>query len=177
MQLFYALPLYCIFISSMLALIIWNILYICLKVRFSKTLNLFAYLNKILSIISIFVIIYITILSRKSCIQEIEMIPFHSFIKAKIQPELYRSMFMNIVLFFPIGIFMPFSFKIRSYKNIFYTLIFALAFSISIETLQYIFSLGYCEIDDVIMNSIGVALGTLSFLISKFIEKKVNACA
>lgn len=172
MHFFYALPLYCIFIGSMLAIIIWNIICICLKVKFSKSLKLFVYLNKILLTISLFVIICITILSRKSYIQEIDFIPFHSFIKAQLQPEIYRSMFMNIALFFPIGFFMPFSFKIGSYKNVLHTLIFALVFSISIETIQYIFSLGYCEIDDVFMNFLGALFGALSFIISKLIESR-----
>lgn len=156
----------------MLAITIWDIIYICLKVNFFKALKFFVYLNKVLLTIFVFVIIFITILSRNSYIQQIDLIPFNSFIKAQIQPELYRSMFMNIVLFFPIGIFMPFSFKIRSYKNVLHTLLFALVFSISIETIQYIFSLGYCEIDDVIMNFLGALFGSLSFIISKLIESR-----
>lgn len=133
-------------------------------------LNMFVFLNRFLLILSIFIIIYTTLLTRKVFIRELELFPFYSFIKAKQQPEIYRSMFMNIVLFVPIGIFMPFSFKDRSNKNIYLTLIFALSLSILIEAVQYVLGLGYSEIDDVIMNFLGAFIGSLSYIVSRFIE-------
>lgn len=171
MQFFYALPIHCVFIEFLFIIIVWNFIYIGTKTKFSK---LFLYLNRVLLIIYFFIIIYITLLSRKAYIQEIDLIPFHSFIKAQLQPEIYRSMFMNFILFSPIGIFMSFCFKRRSDKNIYITLIFAILFSILIETLQYILKLGYCEIDDVIINSLGALWGSLSYRISRFIELRKN---
>ena len=76
------------------------------------------------------------------------------------------------ILFSPIGIFMFFSFKMKSNKNIYFPLIFALILSFLIENNQYIFGLDYCEIDDVIMNFKGATFGTMPFLICKFIEHK-----
>ena len=48
-------------------------------------------------------------------------------------------------------------------KPIKYTIIIACLFSIGIELSQYIFSLGLCETDDVIFNTLGAAGGTCAF--------------
>ncbi|MGN0382710.1 MAG: VanZ family protein [Eubacterium sp.] len=40
------------------------------------------------------------------------------------------------------------------------------------ETLQYVFHLGRCEVDDVIMNAIGVAFGLLAYILVSYIEKR-----
>jgi glycopeptide antibiotics resistance protein len=68
----------------------------------------------------------------------------------------YSNIFGNILLFFPL----PFILKIfiREYK--FSTVLsISIAFSIAIESLQYIFEVGVADIDDVILNTIGACIG------------------
>ena len=45
-------------------------------------------------------------------------------------------------------------------------MIAAFLFSISIEAIQYYLALGLCEVDDVIMNTLGTMIGTLAYFLS-----------
>lgn len=108
-------------------------------------------------------IIYITLLRRSAHSREIILIPFYSFVMAKKQPEIFREMLMNIFLFVPLGLFLPFTFKS---KNVLKSIISAFILSLIIETVQYLFGLGLAEADDVLMNTLGTFIGSTSFWIA-----------
>lgn len=61
----------------------------------------------------------------------------------------------NFLLFIPLGFFLKF-FIARSNSTL---LLYALALSVLIELIQLIFHWGVCDIDDVILNSIGALAG------------------
>lgn len=110
------------------------------------------------------VIFYTTVYSRTETVGQMILIPFYSFVEAGRQPEMYRSMLMNVFLFVPVGLSLPFVLSKRKHP-VMVTVIIACLFSVSIEALQYCFSLGLCETDDVIMNTLGSAIGTLGYMI------------
>ena len=60
---------------------------------------------------------------------------------------------LNILFFIPYGLLFPWK---HNWKRVFMT---ALVLSISIELSQYIFNLGWCEVDDVISNTLGAMIG------------------
>ena len=105
------------------------------------------------------VILYTTVYTRGENPQAPVLMPFHSFIEARVQPELYRSMLMNIFLFEPIGLSLP-NILPKKAHPVAVTVIFAMLFSISIEASQFCFKLGRCETDEVIMNTLGAVIGT-----------------
>ncbi len=107
------------------------------------------------------VIFYMTVYTRGESPSEAILIPFQSFQEAKIQPELYRSMLMNVFLFVPIGLSLPFVLGKGKLPG-FLTVAGALAFSAGVEYLQYRYGLGRCEVDDIIMNTLGAAVGCLA---------------
>lgn len=107
-------------------------------------------------------IFYMTVYARGESPSEAVLVPFQSFQEAKIQPELYRSMLMNVFLFVPIGLSLPFVLHKRS-SSIVITVLFAFLFSTLIEYLQFRYSLGRCEVDDVIMNTLGAVVGCLAY--------------
>lgn len=78
--------------------------------------------------------------------------------------ELYRTNFMNAVLFFPAGLLgceaLPKRWN-KSWKAALITVLFALA-SLGIEYTQYQFGLGLAETDDVIHNTLGTLLGAIA---------------
>lgn len=77
-----------------------------------------------------------------------------------------RNIAGNIVLLVPWGFLIPILFrKVYMVKTIF---ILTLLLSSLIETVQYIFTLGVCDIDDVIYNIAGALLG---FYLFKFIHR------
>ena len=53
------------------------------------------------------VILYMTVFARGEKTQPAVLMPFSTLAEAKIQPELYRAMLMNIFLFEPIGLSLP----------------------------------------------------------------------
>lgn len=96
---------------------------------------------------------------------EPELIPFHSYraVMAGGNKEILRSNFMNVVLFYPAGLFacelLPKSWS-RAKRVILVTVLFALV-SAGIEFCQYHFALGQAEVDDVIHNALGALIGAL----------------
>ncbi len=125
--------------------------------------NLF---NFFLLAFSVFVMIYTTILKREGGNGQIELSPFYTFVLAKQQVEYYRTFFMNALLFVPLGLSMPYMLSKKPRKwPVFVTTVFAAVLSAGIEFLQYYYHLGRCETDDVIANTLGAAVGTLSYSI------------
>ncbi|MGN1316836.1 MAG: VanZ family protein [Acutalibacteraceae bacterium] len=86
------------------------------------------------------------------------LVPFNS-LKYAFQgnEEGFRTCFMNMLLFYPFGCLCFGINKIKKHKGIIYFCI-GLLISLLIETLQYIFNLGFAEADDLIFNTLGVII-------------------
>lgn len=67
----------------------------------------------------------------------------------------------NILLFFPFGFLSPFAWK--KMKSIRYCVPAACLFSCGIEALQFVTKRGFCQLDDVVMNTLGAFWGWLLF--------------
>lgn len=120
-------------------------------------------LNMVLLLAAVAGVLYLTVFSRESRDAELVLIPFYSFWEAKEQPEMYRSMLMNLFLFVPVGLVMPFALPQHVSCKIVITVVFAAMLSGGIEIVQYVWGLGRCEVDDVIMNALGAGVGACSF--------------
>lgn len=71
------------------------------------------------------------------------------------------NIFGNIFAFSPFGFFLP---MISSKKISFlYVILLSFEFSLSIELLQLIFKVGIFDVDDLLMNTLGVAIGYLVY--------------
>ena len=71
-----------------------------------------------------------------------------------------RNIILNILLFIPFGYLFPSLFpKLRWWQVI----LLGLAFSLCIELLQLITKLGYADVDDLINNTLGTAIGWLCY--------------
>lgn len=112
---------------------------------------------------------------REVTTRVLDLNPFSLFIKAHEQSEMYRSMYMNLVMFLPLGVSLPFvlSFKKIS-SNILIAILIGFIFSVLIESIQYFFSIGNAEAADVMCNTVGVLVGTLPYLISNLIIRRKN---
>ena len=123
--------------------------------------------NSLIAIGAIGMIGVATLSARSGSGTELILTPFHSFREARTQPELYRSMLMNVFLFFPMGLTLPYALPEKWSRKGLLTILFAMFFSIGIEIAQYHFRLGRAETDDVICNTLGCVIGTLSYYMSK----------
>ena len=109
-------------------------------------------------------ILWRTIGNRSGGEREICLVPFYSFIAARITSERYRSLVANILLFIPFGMTLPFWIRRHPVRTTVYV---AAGVALIIELSQYVFGLGLCEVDDVIFNTMGAAFGTLACVWSK----------
>lgn len=169
-RIFYGLPLHNIVGYMILLALVWALL----DHTFTRTdtkRTLWKAGNGFIFIGMIAVIGVITIASRSEG-TEVVLTPFHSFVEARMQPEIYRSMLMNVFMFFPLGLTLPYALPEKWRCHILITILFALIFSVSIEYSQYYFSLGRAETDDVICNTLGCTIGTISYWLSNVRDKK-----
>ena len=119
-----------------------------------------------LAILSLAAILYTTVFSRAPTVIELHLIPFSSFVRAQTNREVYRSMLMNVFLFVPLGLSLPFVLRGTADKRLWLTALVAFALSASIEAIQFAFSLGMVETDDVLCNTVGATLGACAYPLS-----------
>lgn len=112
------------------------------------------------------VTLWITVLHRTpGIVYPLEWIPFHSLraLFATGQREILRTNFMNTALFYPAGLLAAALLPKR--WRYWLTLLIAIfaVFSFGIEYAQYHWVLGRPEMDDVVFNTLGAALGGAMF--------------
>lgn len=130
--------------------------------------------NLALLLVSAAMILYATLFSRAEGSGGLILTPFASLTAARVQPELYREMLMNVFLFFPLGLTLSNALPRRwNYRRrIGVTVLAGCALSAGIECAQYRFALGLAETDDVLCNTLGAFIGSTSLLIAHAIEKR-----
>ena len=111
-------------------------------------------------------VVYITVGNRSGTPSiSHHFLPFHSYREVMNggNPEILRSNFMNVALFYPAGLIFA-ALLSRKWPRVLRCLLATavlLAMSAAIEWAQFRLNLGHCEIDDVIHNTLGALLGSL----------------
>lgn len=120
--------------------------------------------NALLLLTALLAILFITVFSRTPGVYPVILQAFRSLREAQEQPEMYRTMLMNVLLFEPfalaLGQLLPREWI--GWLRILTVLLIGVLLSALAEWLQYRFSLGRVETDDVICNGLGSLLGSLS---------------
>ena len=100
---------------------------------------------------------------------QVNLVPFHSYREVMNggNPEIYRSNFMNAVLFYPAGLLATALLpeKRPGWCRCILVVLLLGALSVGIEYAQYFWRLGRVEIDDVIHNTAGALAGSLAALL------------
>ena len=110
--------------------------------------------------------------SQRASIRSINLIPFRSIAEyasgrsENLRRFAFGNVVGNIAIFIPLGIYLPLLKKGKT--GLFYLFVIAMA-SISVEIIQGAFAIGVSDIDDVILNSLGGALGVLGYKFLLFI--------
>ncbi|GEO78803.1 hypothetical protein FD29_GL002019 [Companilactobacillus mindensis DSM 14500] len=107
-----------------------------------------------------------------SQINLVPLIETYKLTKGQSLVDFFYNLYGNIVWFVPMGVFIPALTK-RHLGFLRVVLIGALI-SISIETLQFILNTGVTDIDDVIFNTLGAAVGYLLFFVGKWIKTRIK---
>lgn len=78
----------------------------------------------------------------------------------------------NIIAFMPMGFFIPIIFNNK--RSFLKLIFFSAAISLTIEILQLRFSVGSFDVDDIILNTLGGAIGFCLFIIAYGIYHKIK---
>lgn len=108
-------------------------------------------------------------------LSQINIIPLvETFKLAKGQSiiDFIYNLYGNIMWFVPMGIFIPALSERR--LNFWKVVLIGALISTSIETLQFILNTGVTDIDDVIFNTLGAAVGYLLYFLGKWIKKLIK---
>lgn len=104
-----------------------------------------------------------------------QLIPFKTIIFYISQVQavhdwFFKNLAANIVMFIPYGLLSPVF--VKRDRNVFLKiLVTGCLLSVFIEIVQYVFAIGQCDIDDVILNVLGVLIGLLGY---KFLYKIIK---
>lgn len=80
------------------------------------------------------------------------------------------NFFGNVLAFTPFGFCLPL--MNSRYKNIFKVILWTFLFSLSIETIQLLYKIGIFDVDDLLLNTIGGAVGYLFLKLFLFMIRK-----
>ena len=112
-----------------------------------------------------FFILVVTVLDRTSgLMHQIILVPFRSYVLAvRGDKALGNQIILNIGLFIPFGFIM--SLGKHKKKEMMPIVLIGFLFSFIVELLQYHFSLGFFEVDDLIDNTLGTVIGVILYQI------------
>ncbi|MBQ1555264.1 MAG: VanZ family protein [Clostridia bacterium] len=121
-------------------------------------------------------ILYVTVLNRVpgSC-DQVFLMPLSSLTPARYSESVFREMVLNVCLFLPLGILLPFAMPDSVEQKGKTAVIAGAMLSVLVEGLQYIFDMGCCETDDVLMNTLGMLLGGCSYVFFRFVRELFTA--
>ena len=138
-----------------------------------KNLRSYKIITAILSVLYAAFLIYAVFFARRRHhldIRYLNIIPFKNTIndfKDLIDIGIFNyllNILGNVFLFIPLPFLLAILFKMTRFSSILLT---GFLLSFAIELLQYIFEVGVADIDDLILNTLGTAIGYLCFSICK----------
>ena len=86
--------------------------------------------------------------------------------------DFFYNLYGNIVWFVPMGVFIPA--LTRKHLGFIRVVLIGALISTSIETLQFVLNTGVTDIDDVIFNTLGAAVGYLLYFVGKWIIMRIK---
>ena len=163
---FYVQPMNAVYAETVAMYVVWTLLMLLLRGKARRAVACAG------AVLAFALVILFTVSGRTGGgARSLSLIPFISFYRAKIQPELLRASFMNVLLFMPLGLSLPFAASERLRHPVLLSVSAGFFLSLTVETVQYAFAIGNSELDDVIMNTLGVIIGATSFLLTRQARK------
>lgn len=167
----YELPYSFYIFSAVFMILLWS------GISFSMRRHLFLRqrINALCVIILVVFVMTVTIFIRSRGNGELYLVPFSSLERALHSHDIYKQIALNVLLFVPLGVVLPFALE-STKRPVINSVCFLLMFSLMIETIQFALSIGCAEIDDVICNCLGGLIGLITYpvvnLLTTITEKK-----
>ena len=110
---------------------------------------------------------------NRRILRDINLVPFYYFTTddAIARTFAFSNVFGNIVLFIPMGIYIP---SLIRNKKFFRYILTIFLISLSVEIIQYIFAIGITDIDDIILNCVGGLIGIAIYKVLLFVAKDID---
>ena len=167
----YALPIGAMIFLAVAGTFFWVLTGLAQESRVSRAVKF------CLLVLVTFFILHSTLLGRHTYEERrLSLMPFASFEHAKIQPEVYRSLLLNILMFLTFGLglgwVLPDRWKLG--RRMLTVILTGFVLSLAIEILQYWLLLGYAETDDVIFNTLGCVLAAGALIMRDRLRKKTK---
>ena len=141
-----------------------------------KTVVSILFILYLMAVISVTFIVRETMVLRTTENRGLILQPFREF-EAMVNGRRFfwfKQIFLNVLLFVPFGALLPM--VSRCFKNSIVTVITGCLVSGTIEIMQYITGRGLTEVDDVITNTLGAAVGVVTYkLVSAAYQSRTRA--
>ena len=82
---------------------------------------------------------------------------------------MFTNLFGNVIIFIPFGFFLPMGSRYRSF---FTTTFYSFGLSLGVEMFQFITKVGSFDVDDLLLNTMGGAIGYLCFITLNYMRRK-----
>ena len=93
-----------VYVETIALYLLWMFFMVLLKGRARR------YLARVTALLGLVLILLYTVVGRGTAdVRVISLTPFITFERAKAEVELYRTMYMNMLLFLPLGLSLPFA--------------------------------------------------------------------
>lgn len=132
-------------------------------------------LNLVLMLAGLLIIILVTFVRRGSAEHRVILYPFRMLYGMKAPGDYWQVTIMNLVLYVPFSCGLTFCFCrghgwFRRHPA-WGTVLICLLLSVTAELLQYFCGSGLAEMDDVLVNTLGGALGTIPYIICRHLNR------
>lgn len=162
-HIFYVQPMFFAVVETIIMCVVWMVIMLILHRKAQRTISI------VCCILSVGVILLFTVHGRSSG-EGLQLAPFFIVGNFSEQTELLRTLLMNAFLFIPFGLSMPYALSESIRHKVLITVIAGFMISVSVEACQFFFSLGRCETDDIIMNTLGTFFAAKTFTLYKMIK-------
>ncbi|MBQ8683165.1 MAG: VanZ family protein [Clostridia bacterium] len=100
--------------------------------------------------------------------------PLHSVILYWDQPQQWRAMFMNILLFAPLGGCLPYLLPGGPGRRVWGTVAVGAAISLAIEVVQQLTLIGCLQTEDWLLNTLGTLVGAVAYYAYTALSKRAK---
>lgn len=147
-----------VYFETIALYLLWTVFMVLLRGRARRILAC------VTALLGLILILIYTVIGRGTAdVRVLLLTPLITFERAKTNVELYRAMYMNMLLFLPLGLSLPFALPEKWKRRALIAAAAGFLLSVGVEMTQYVFKIGNCETDDVLMNTLGMLIGISSF--------------
>lgn len=155
---FYVQPMQQVYFETIALYLLWTVFMVLLRGRARRILAC------VTALLGLILILIYTVIGRGTAdVRVLLLTPLITFERAKTNVELYRTLYMNMLLFLPLGLSLPFALPEKWKCRALIAAAAGFLLSVGVEMTQYVFKIGNCETDDVLMNTLGTLIGISSF--------------